>query len=169
MTYLRWQGRRWPRSPNASKGMDAKELAAGQIPSALKTLFELELKALGYEDRVELTGKDGGPVKVDTKTQHVFQPSQELWDEVLRIAGRATRGYEMATQTKKPPLTVSNPWWGHEPSDKQLKALWVYEECPNLFYGGAAGPGKTSYLLMACGPVRPISSLPGADTPQDLR
>ena len=55
----------------------------------------------------------------------------------------------MATQTKKPPLTVSNPWWGHDPSDKQLKALWAYQECPNLFYGGAAGPGKTSYLLMA--------------------
>ena len=67
------------------QGMDAKELAAGQIPSALKTLFEVELKALGYEDRVELTGKDGGPVKVDTKTQHVFQPSQEAWDEVIRI------------------------------------------------------------------------------------
>ena len=62
------------------KGMDAKELAAGQIPSALKTLFELELKALGYEDSIALTGKDGGPVK----TQHVFQPSKELWDEVLR-------------------------------------------------------------------------------------
>ena len=55
----------------------------------------------------------------------------------------------MVTQTKKPPPAVSNPWWGHDPSDKQLKALWVYEECPNLFYGGAAGPGKTSYLLMA--------------------
>ena len=67
------------------KGMDAKELAAGQIPLALKTLFELELKALGYEDRVELTGKDGGPVKVETKTEHVFQPTQEAWDEVIRI------------------------------------------------------------------------------------
>ena len=66
------------------QGMDPEDLAAGQIPSALKMLFELELKALGYEDRVELTGKDGGPVKVETKTQHVFQPSQELWDEVLR-------------------------------------------------------------------------------------
>ena len=55
----------------------------------------------------------------------------------------------MATQTEIPPPTVSNPWWGHDPSDKQLEALWVYEECPNLFYGGAAGPGKTSYLLMA--------------------
>ena len=43
----------------------------------------------------------------------------------------------------------ANPWWGHDPSDKQLVALWGYEECPNLFYGGAAGPGKTSYLLMA--------------------
>ena len=55
----------------------------------------------------------------------------------------------MATQTKIPPPTVSNPWWGHDPSDKQLTALWAYEECPDLFYGGAAGPGKTSYLLMA--------------------
>ena len=55
----------------------------------------------------------------------------------------------MATQTKIPPSTVSNPWWGHDPSDKQLTALWAYEQCPDLFYGGAAGPGKTSYLLMA--------------------
>ena len=55
----------------------------------------------------------------------------------------------MATQTKKPPPTVSNPWWGHDPSEKQLEALWAYEKCPDLFYGGAAGPGKTSYLLMA--------------------
>ena len=28
----------------------------------------------------------------------------------------------MVAQTKKPPLTVSNPWWGHDPSDKQLEA-----------------------------------------------
>ena len=55
----------------------------------------------------------------------------------------------MATQTKILPSTVSNPWWGHDPSDKQLTALWAYEQCPDLFYGGAAGPGKTSYLLMA--------------------
>ena len=38
----------------------------------------------------------------------------------------------MVTQTKKPPLTVSNPWWGHDPSKKQLKALWAYEECPDI-------------------------------------
>ena len=36
------------------QGMDTEELAAGQIPAALKMLFELELKALGYEDRVAL-------------------------------------------------------------------------------------------------------------------
>ena len=66
------------------KGMNPEDLAAGQVPAALRTLFELELKALGYEDRVELTGKDGGPVKVDTKTQHVFQPDKELWDKMLR-------------------------------------------------------------------------------------
>ena len=57
----------------------------------------------------------------------------------------------MATQTKIPPLTVSNPWWGHDPSDKQWLGLYAYEECPDLFYGGAAGPGKTSYLLMPWG------------------
>ncbi len=62
------------------EGMDAEELAAGQIPAALRTLIELEFKALGYEDRVALTGKDGGPVK----TEHVFQPTQKVWDDVLR-------------------------------------------------------------------------------------
>ena len=74
------------------KGMDAEELAAGQIPAALRTLIELELKVLGYEDRVALTGKDGGPVKTEItgkdggpiKTQHVFQPDKELWDKMLR-------------------------------------------------------------------------------------
>ena len=39
-----------------------------------------------YGKRTEVTGRDGGPVKVDTKvkTEHVFQPTPELWDEVLR-------------------------------------------------------------------------------------
>ena len=45
--------------------MDAEELAAGQIPAALRTLIELEFKVLGYEDRVALTGKGGGPVKTE--------------------------------------------------------------------------------------------------------
>ena len=66
------------------EGVDPEELAAGQIPAALRTLIELELKVLGYEDRVAVTGKDGGPVKVETQIQHVFQPTPELWDEVLR-------------------------------------------------------------------------------------
>ena len=40
-----------------------------------------------YGKRSEVTGKDGGPVKVEakTKTQHVFQPSKEVWDDILRI------------------------------------------------------------------------------------
>ena len=37
-----------------------------------------------YGKRSEITGKDGGPVKVEAKTEHVFQPTPELWDEVLR-------------------------------------------------------------------------------------
>ena len=67
------------------EGMDPEELAAGQIPAALRTLIELELKVLGHEDRVAVTGKDGGPVKVEAKTQHVFQPSKEVWDDILRV------------------------------------------------------------------------------------
>ena len=63
------------------QGMDVEDLAVGQIPAALRTLIELEFKALGYEDRVALTGKGGGPVKTD----HVFQPTQEVWDEAVRI------------------------------------------------------------------------------------
>ena len=40
-----------------------------------------------YGKRSEVTGKDGGPVKVEakTQTQHVFQPSKEVWDDILRI------------------------------------------------------------------------------------
>ena len=37
-----------------------------------------------YGKRTEVTGKDGVPVKVEAKTDHVFTPSQELWDEVVR-------------------------------------------------------------------------------------
>ena len=33
---------------------------------------------------VEHSGPSGGPVKVEAKTEHVFQPTPELWDEVLR-------------------------------------------------------------------------------------
>ena len=57
-----------------------RDPALGQIPAALRTLVELELKVLGYEDRVAPTGKNGGPVK----TQHIFQPDKELWDKMLR-------------------------------------------------------------------------------------
>ena len=45
------------------QGLDAGELAAGQIPAALKTLIELEFKALGHEDRVAL--KHEGKIEVD--------------------------------------------------------------------------------------------------------
>ena len=81
------------------KGMDAEELAAGQIPAALRTLLELEFKVLGYEDRVALTGKGGGPIKTEitgkdggpVKTKHVFQPFKELWDKMLRIRAEFER------------------------------------------------------------------------------
>ena len=45
------------------KGMDVDELAAGQIPAALKRLFELEWKALGMEDNLNL--KHEGKIEVE--------------------------------------------------------------------------------------------------------
>ena len=45
------------------KGMDYEDLAAGQIPAGLKTLIELQLKLLGYEDSVAL--KHEGKIEVD--------------------------------------------------------------------------------------------------------
>ena len=43
--------------------LDAEDLAAGQIPAALKTLIELEFKALGQEDRLALTHE--GKIEVE--------------------------------------------------------------------------------------------------------
>ena len=34
---------------------------------------------------VEHSGPSGGPVKVEAKTEHVFQPSKEVWDDILRV------------------------------------------------------------------------------------
>ena len=71
--------------PTDAGGIDPYQIPLSQIPSWMRTLADLQLKSLGYEDRVALTGKDGGPVKVETKTQHVFQPPKEVWDDILRI------------------------------------------------------------------------------------
>ena len=71
--------------PTDAGGLDPYQIPLSQIPSWLRTLADLQLKSLGYEDRVALTGKDGGPVKVEAKTQHVFQPSPEVWEDILRI------------------------------------------------------------------------------------
>ena len=45
------------------RGLDAEDIVAGQIPAALKTLIELELKLLGHEDRIAL--KHEGKIEVD--------------------------------------------------------------------------------------------------------
>ena len=67
------------------EGMDAEELAAGQIPDALKKLVELEFKSLGQDDRLA--------VKHEGNVEHVFQPTAEVWDEILakRAAFEALR------------------------------------------------------------------------------
>ena len=70
--------------PTDAGGLDPYQIPLSQIPSWLRTLADLQLKSLGYEDRVALTGKDGGPVKEEAKTQHVFQPSAEVWEDILR-------------------------------------------------------------------------------------
>ena len=77
--------------PTDAGGLDPYQIPLSQIPSWLRTLADLQLKSLGYEDRVALTGKDGGPVKVEAKTQHVFQPSPEVWDDILRTRAEVER------------------------------------------------------------------------------
>ena len=51
------------------RSMNAEEILAGQIPGWLKVLVDLQFKALGYEERLALTGKDGGPIRVDSPMQ----------------------------------------------------------------------------------------------------
>ena len=45
------------------QGMKAEDLAVGQIPAALRTLIELEFKALGQEDKMTL--KHEGKIELD--------------------------------------------------------------------------------------------------------
>ena len=45
-------------------------------------------------------------------------------------------------------IPASRQWWPGEPTPKQAAALALYG-IPDLFYGGAAGGGKSEYLLMA--------------------
>ena len=60
--------------PTDAGGLDPYQIPLSQIPSWLRTLADLQLKSLGYEDSIAWTGKDGGPV----------QPSKEVWDDILR-------------------------------------------------------------------------------------
>ena len=120
------------------EGMDAGELAAGQIPAALRTLIELEFKVLGYEDRVALTGKDGGPVKVDTKTQHVFQPSKEVWDDILRKRAE----FERLRDGDTAPVASCNTMRPRTARAVRLRALVIsppYNNSPAL-YPSAGNP-----------------------------
>ena len=58
----------------------------------------------------------------------------------------SARGYEMATQTKIPPLTLFNPWWGHDPSDKGSPAI---EFAVGQFEGSPAHAGIDRPLAAA--------------------
>ena len=57
----------------------------------------------------------------------------------------------MTTLNVPPPEAALKvvPWWPHKPHPKQALALWAYQNTPDVCYGGAAGGGKTDYLLMA--------------------
>ena len=53
------------RATERLESMDAEEIAASVIPQWIKVPGELQLKALGYEERVAVSGPDGGPVQVE--------------------------------------------------------------------------------------------------------
>ena len=61
---------------------EAADIPVGMLPQWLRTAADIELKALGHEDKVQLTGKDGGPVEV-ASTVHL--PDAELWAEIIKI------------------------------------------------------------------------------------
>ena len=66
-----------------------KGQVVGQIRKYSDNLLMFLLKAHWPEKfrdnyAIEHSGPGGGPVKVEAKTEHVFQPSQELWDQILR-------------------------------------------------------------------------------------
>ena len=69
------------------EGMDPEELAAGQIPAALKTLIELEFKALGHEDKVAL--KHEGKIEVDWSTDAAW-----VEDYVRQLQERSVEALE---------------------------------------------------------------------------
>ena len=70
------------------RNLDADDLAAGQIPGALKTLAELEFKALGREDKLSL--KHEGKIEVATDT------ADAMWvlDYVRQLRKRAEESEE---------------------------------------------------------------------------
>ena len=66
-----------------------KGQVVGQIRKYSDNLLMFLLKAHWPEKfrenyAVEHRGPGGGPVKLEAKTEHVFQPSPEVWDDVLR-------------------------------------------------------------------------------------
>ena len=66
-----------------------KGQVVGQIRKYSDNLLMFLLKAHWPEKfrdnyAIEHRGPGGGSVKVEAKTEHVFQPTPELWDEVLR-------------------------------------------------------------------------------------
>ena len=77
----------------AAIGVDEPVFYKGQVVGHIRkysdNLLMFLLKAHWPEKfrdnyAVEHSGPSGGPVKVEAKTEHVFQPTPELWDEVLR-------------------------------------------------------------------------------------
>ena len=76
----------------ASIGVDEPVFYKGKVVGHIRkysdNLLMFLLKAHWpekFRDAVEYSGPSGGPVKVEAKTEHVFQPTQEAWDEVVRI------------------------------------------------------------------------------------
>ena len=87
------------------KGMDVDELAAGQIPGALKRLFELEWKALGMEDNLNL--KHEGKIEVEAAADAAW-----MLDYLRSLPERANDKPEGEGNAKPARVPVDPPYRG---------------------------------------------------------
>ena len=153
------------------KGMDVEDLRRGRYlrlcghclswssrPWATRTELRLRARTVGRSRRSSRVRTAGRSNSFTSSSHHRKCGTRQLAD-TDRVR-EATRWRHRRRNLLRQSLIRGG---GMTHRNKQLGgSLGLREPCPDLFYGGAAGPGKTSYLLMAAVQYVQLSSLPCA-------